>query len=133
MKISQITVFLENRAGQLAEITAELDANDINMRAINIAETAEYGLARIVADESEKAVQILRDKGFAAMLTDVVAIGVPHRPGGLNDILQIIAAAGIDIEYMYSLIGEQDGIAYMVFRTKDADMLQKVLADKGIF
>ena len=128
MIIQQISVFLENRAGQLLEVTDILAEHHIDMQAINIAETADYGIARLIVDTPKKAMEILQEKGFILRLTPVVQAAVPDRPGGLNELLAAVAEAGIDIEYMYSAFhGQKNGLAYMVFRVEDTQRLDKVL------
>ncbi|MCI8439744.1 MAG: ACT domain-containing protein [Oscillospiraceae bacterium] len=128
MIIQQISVFLENRAGQLLDVTTALAENQIDMQAINIAETADYGIARLIVDTPKKAMEILQEKGFILRLTPVVQAAVPDRPGGLNELLAAVAEAGIDIEYMYSAFhGQKNGLAYMVFRVEDTQRLDKVL------
>jgi len=129
MIIQQISVFLENRAGQLLDVTRVLAENQIDMQAINIAETADYGIARLIVDSPKKATGILQEKGFILRLTPVVQATVPDRPGGLNELLAAVSEAGIDIEYMYSAFqGQRNGLAYMVFRVEDTQRLDKVLA-----
>lgn len=128
MIIQQISVFLENRSGQLLDVTRVLAENQIDMQAINIAETADYGIARLIVDSTKRAMQILQEKGFILRLTPVVQATVPDRPGGLNELLAAVAEAGIDIEYMYSAFqGQKNGLAYMVFRVEDTQRLDKVL------
>ncbi len=133
MTINQISIFLENRPGQLAEITQDLNDAGINMMAINIAEASEYGLIRIIVDDCDKAESVLKENGFLVTVTKVTSVGVSDKPGGLNDVAKIISEAGINIEYMYSLLRERDGIAYMIFKTDDPEKLEKVLTSKGIF
>ena len=132
MSIHQISVFLENRAGQLAEMTALLSANKIDMRAISIAETADYGVLRLVVDDSERTTSILLSNGFIVSMTPVVAVAVPDEPGGLSRVLRILAHAGIDIEYMYALVGRLDTKACMVFRVGDEEKLYETLAANGL-
>ena len=132
MTINQISVFLENRAGQLADITGILYESKVNLRAISIAETADYGVLRIIADDASRASAILLEHGFILTMTPVVAVGVPDQPGGLNRVLGIISGAGIDVEYMYSVFGQKDGNAYMIFRVSDTEKLSAALADNGI-
>ena len=128
MIIQQISVFLENRAGQLLDVTRVLAENEIDMQAINIAETADYGIARLIVATAQRAMRILQEKGFILRLTPVVEATVPDRPGGLNELLSAVAEAGIDIEYMYSAFqGQRNGLAYMVFRVGDAERLEDVL------
>ena len=127
MSITQISIFLENRAGQLSEITKILSENSIDLKALNIAETADYGILRIISDDSDKAAKLLRDNGFIVTETPVAAAAVPNKAGGLNDLLNIISKEGIDIEYMYSVFGQKDGLAYMIFKVKDVEAFISVL------
>lgn len=132
MTIPQISVFLENKAGQLADITDILSENGVNMRAINIAESADYGVLRLIADDPGKASSILLEQGFILTMTPVVGVAVPDAPGGLSRVLGMISAAGIDVEYMYSVFGQRDGQACMIFRVADTDGLAAVLEQRGI-
>lgn len=132
MTIPQISVFLENKAGQLADITGILSENDVNMRAINIAETADYGVLRLIVDDASKASSILLEQGFILTMTPVVGVAVPDTPGGLSKVLGVISKAGIDVEYMYSVFGQKDGQACMIFRVADTDSLAAVFDKNGI-
>ncbi len=132
MTIQQISVFLENRAGQLAEITNVLAQNNIDLRAIHIAETTDYGVLRLIADRAQDAANVLLNNGFILSMTPVVAAAVPDRPGGLAQLLTVLAQADVDIEYMYSMFGRGDGLAYMVFRVKDAEQLETILRSHGV-
>ena len=108
MTIPQISVFLENKAGQLADITGILSENQVNMRAINIAETADYGVLRLIVDDASKASAILLEQGFILTMTPVVGVAVPDTPGGLSKVLSVISTEGIDVEYMYCLLYTSD-------------------------
>ncbi len=119
MNIHQITVFLENRSGQLAEITRLLADAGVDIRAISIAETSDYGLARMIVDDSHKASSILLEHGDILSMTPVWAVEVPDRPAGLAELLAVLAEAHIDVEYMYSLFTHKDNYAYMVMRISD--------------
>lgn len=132
MTIQQISVFLENRAGQLAEITAILADNKVDLRAIHIAETTDYGVLRLITADPQKASSLLLEQGFILSMTPVMAVAVPDEPGGLARLLAIFARAEMDIEYMYSVFGRKDGMAYMIFRVSDTQRLEKILADNGI-
>lgn len=132
MTIPQISVFLENKAGQLADITSILSDNQINMRAINIAETADYGVLRLIVDDASKASSILLEQGFILTMTPVVGVAVPDTPGGLSKVLGVISREEIDVEYMYSVFGQRDGQACMIFRVADSDALTKLLEANGI-
>ena len=119
MHIHQISVFLENRAGQLAQITKLLAEEHVDIRAISIAEIADYGLARMIVDDSYKASSILLQHGDILSMTPVWAVEVPDRPSGLADLLAVLADAQVDVEYMYSLFAGKDGHAYMILRISD--------------
>ena len=132
MNIHQITVFLENRSGQLAEITRLLAESGVDIRAISIAETADYGLARMIVDDSHKASAILLEHGDILSMTPVWAVEVPDRPAGLHELLEVLTAAHVDVEYMYSLFTHKDGCAYMVMRISDEPQFLSTLGDNGI-
>ena len=132
MAIKQITIFLENRAGRLLEITQLLAYNKIDLRALNIAETTDYGLLRVIVDDSEKALKVLKDSGAIATTTEVLAVAVPNIPGGLNTLLQVLANANVDVSYMYSIFGHTDENAYMILQLNDADEVAELLKSKGI-
>lgn len=128
MTIQQLSVFLENRAGQLSEVTELLAQNGVDMQALNIAETSDYGILRLIVDDPRRASELLKDNGFIVRQTPVVHAPVPDKPGGLNFVLGAIARAGIDIEYMYSILGQRNGLAYMVFRVAEPEKLDAVLS-----
>ena len=132
MHIHQISVFLENRTGQLAEITGLLAKEGIDIRAISIAETADYGLARLIVDDSHKASSILLQHGDILSMTPVWAVEVPDSPGGLAELLNILAQEKIDVEYMYSLFTHREGRAYMVLRVSNEPRLLGALGDRKI-
>lgn len=127
MTIQQISVFLENRAGQLAEITAILSEHQINMRALHIAETSDYGVLRMIVDQPQQAASLLLEHSFIVSMTPVVAVLVPDEPGGLGRILSLLAKESIDVEYVYSVFGQVDGQACMIFRVADAVGLANLL------
>ncbi len=132
MRIHQISVFLENRAGQLAEITKILADNGIDLRAISIAETADYGVLRMIVDNAEKATGILLTHGYILSMTPVLVVGVPDQPGGLAPVLAVLAEGNIDIEYMYSLFTPEQGKAYMVFRISDEAKFLELMTAHGM-
>ena len=132
MTIHQISVFLENRAGQLAEITGVLAKKGIDLRAINIAETSDYGVLRLIADKPQEAATTLLEHGFILSMTPVVAVSVPDSPGGLAKVLDVLAKENIDVEYMYSVFGQVNGLAPMVFRVADTEKLIAVLKANGV-
>ena len=132
MHIHQISVFLENRTGQLAEITGLLAGEGIDIRAISIAETADYGLARLIVDDSHKASSILLQHGDILSMTPVWAVEVPDRPAGLAEVLAVLAENHVDVEYMYSLFTHREGMAYMVMRVSDEPRFLSTLGDRKI-
>ena len=132
MNIHQISVFLENRTGQLAEITRLLADNHVDIRALSIAETADYGLVRMIVDDSHKASAILLEHGDILSMTPVWAVEVPDRPGGLADVLGVLAENHVDVEYMYSLFTHCAGNAYMVLRISDEEKFTAALSEHGI-
>lgn len=132
MKITQISVFLENRKGRLYEVCSLLGSNEINIRALTVAETESFGVLRIVVDKSDAAVTVLRDNGFVANFTDVVAIEVGDRPGGLASVLKILSENDVNIEYMYGFVEKFSDQALLVFRFENADLAQEILAKHSI-
>ena len=121
MNVTQISVFLENRAGQLSNITRVLSENGVDLRAINIAETQDYGVLRIIPADAQKASSVLLENGFIMAMTPVIAVAVPDRPGGLNSLLEALAEENIGIEYMYSVFSMNSGEALMVLQVGEAE------------
>jgi len=127
MKITQISVFLENRKGRLYEVCSLLGKNKINIRALTIAETPEFGILRIVVDKPQEAIKILKNNGFTANLTDIVAVEVEDKPSGLAGILKILSVGDINVEYMYGFLEKASDKALLVFRFEDPDKAIKIL------
>jgi len=132
MKITQISVFLENRKGRLHDVCTLLGDHGVNIRALTIAETESFGVLRIVVDKCDAAVKLLRDNGFVANFTDVVAVEVPDRPGGLAAVLKVFAENDVNVEYMYGFVEKHSDKALLVFRFEDAEAAQQVLARHSI-
>jgi len=132
MSVNQISIFLENRTGQLAEITGLLAKNEVNLRAISIAETADYGVLRIIADDAEKATNVLLSNGNILSMTPVTVVAVPDKPAGLSEVLALLADGDVAIEYMYSLFTHQNEKAYMVFRIAEEEKFAKLLLSHGL-
>ena len=130
--VYQISVFLENHAGQLAQITQVLAENGVDLRAISIAETVDYGILRMIVDDAQKATSVLMQEGYLLTMTPVLVVAVPDQPGGIAPVLSVLAKGDIDVEYMYSLFTHVAGKAYIVFRVADADRFVNLLADHGI-
>ena len=130
--VYQISVFLENRAGQFAEITGVLAENKVDLRAISIAETADYGVLRMIVDDAEKATAILMQHGYLMSMTPVLVIAVPNQPGGVATVLATLAEGNIDIEYMYSLFSNKEGKSYIVFRVAETEKFVELLKTHDI-
>ena len=132
MAVNQISVFLENRPGQLAEVTGLLAENEVNLRAISIAEASDYGVLRLIADDSEKATNVLLSNGNIINMNPVTVVSVPDKPAGLSELLKLLSAGDVSIEYMYSLFTHQNDKAYMVFRVTDYDNFIELLSKHGL-
>ena len=130
--IYQLSAFMENRQGQLVSILSVLSEHGIDLRALNVAEVSDYGVLRLIADEPEKAQKALTDAGFVIAVNPVFAVAVPDRPGGLNELLKKLADDGVDIEYMYSVFGHKDGLAYMIIAAKNMQTMQMSLDKNNI-
>jgi hypothetical protein len=132
MKLTQISIFLENRKGRLYEVCSLLGKNRINIRALTVAESEEFGILRIVVDNPEEAAQLLKKNGFVASLTDIVAVEVADKPGGLAEILKLFSQSNINVEYMYGFVEKKSDKALLVFRFDEPDKAIKLLKLKKI-
>lgn len=121
MSIKQISVFMENRPGRLAEITRVLAKNNIDMRAINIADTTDFGILRMIVSEPDRAEKVLRDNNMTASITDVIAISIDDKIGSFSDVMSILEQGNISVEYIYSFIGEKSAKAGIVIRTNNGE------------
>ena len=131
MVTKQISVFIENRKGRLGEILDVLKENGVNILSMSLADTAEYGLLRIISDKPQEGKTALTAAGFSSMLTDVFILKVPHTPGGLQNILRAISDEEISVEYMYGL--SVDGAdASIVLKTSDLEKADEIFAKRGI-
>jgi hypothetical protein len=132
MKVEQLAVFLENKSGRLAAITKILSDNGINIRALSVADTADFGILRVIVDQTDKAKQVLKNAGFTVGLTDVVAVEVADKPGGLSEVLAVLTQVEINVEYMYAFVEKSGQNAVIIFRFDDADTAIEVLLNAGI-
>lgn len=132
MKVKQLSVFMENRAGRLAEVVRLLGEAGVNIRALSLADTSDFGILRLIVNNVDKAVKALRDSGHTVSLTDVVAVEVPDRPGGLASVLDPLSASGVNVEYMYAFVEKATDKAVVIFRFEDAEAALKALAKAGI-
>ncbi len=132
MNPEQISVFLENKAGRLAEVTAILAEVDVNIRALAVADTSDFGVLRLIVDDNHKAMRALKNQGFTVSKTEVVAAKVSDRPGGLHFILKVLQANGLNVEYMYAFVQQSGDDAVMIFRFEDIARALKILADNNV-
>ena len=132
MTVKQISVFLENKSGRLAEVTRVLAANNINIRALALADTADFGILRLIVDDMKKASNVLKATGYTLGETDVVAVEVADRPGGLAGILESLWKAGLDVGYMYAFVQSSGENAIMIFRFDDPDKAIGVLRENDV-
>ena len=132
MSVKQISVFLENKPGALVEMTKVLAENDVDMRAFSLAETSDFGIARIIVDDLYKTTTVLKDAGFVHSVSSVLAVAIPDVPGGLNQVLAVMAQEGSNIEYMYAFLGGKAGSAYMIFKVAGHHKAAAALGAAGI-
>ncbi|MBO5937166.1 MAG: ACT domain-containing protein [Clostridia bacterium] len=132
MIIKQISIFVENKKGRLAEITETIAKSGANIRALSIADTTDFGILRIIVDKADDAAATLKEAGITVSVTNVIAIGIDDTPGAFSVPMRILSDAGIDVEYMYAFITRKSEKAYVILRVADNDTAAKVLMDKGV-
>ena len=133
MSMKQISVFVENKPGALYALTAVLAQGQIDMRALSLAETKDFGIVRLIVNDLYKTTTLLKDAGYVHSLTPVVGVAIPDVPGGLNRVLQVLTDAKVNVEYMYAFLGGKDvDHAYMIFRVADDKAAEAALASRGI-
>jgi len=132
MKVEQISVFLENKSGRLAEVTGTLAKAGVNIRALSLADTADFGILRLIVNDTDKARQIMKESGFTVAKTEVVALEIPDKPGGLAGILVALDKAAINVEYMYAFVQHSGANAIIIFRFDDPDKAALILQDAGV-
>lgn len=133
MSIKQISVFVENKPGAMCAMTAVLAENNIDMRALSLAETADFGIVRIIVDNVYAATTVLKDAGYIHSVTSVLGVRIPNVPGGVNKVLNILTEADVNVEYMYAFLGKKEkNHAYMIFRVQDDASATAALMAQGI-
>ncbi|MDH7498921.1 MAG: ACT domain-containing protein [candidate division NC10 bacterium] len=132
MKVKQISIFLENKAGRLAEVTSILGEENINIRALSLADTSDFGILRLIVNDPQRAAQALKSRGFTVGETEVLAVEVPDRPGGLGQILSVLHQAGMNVEYMYAFVERSSDNAVIIFRFDNIDEAIRALLAKGV-
>jgi len=131
MEVKQISIFLENRAGRLEEVTEILEKHGINIRALSLADSSDFGILRMIVNKPEEAIYALKKGGFTVSETKVIAVEVEDRPGGLSKILKVFSTAGINVEYMYAFVERKLTNAVLIFRVEAIDKAIKVLQDQN--
>jgi hypothetical protein len=132
MKVEQISIFLENKSGRLAEVAGVLAGAEVNIRALSLADTTDFGILRLIVNDTEKAKQVLKDTGFTVGKTEVIAVEVPDRPGGLAHILGVMKDQGINVEYMYAFVQRSGGNAVIIFRFDEIEKAIAALQEAGV-
>jgi len=130
--ITQLSIFLENRLGRLLEVVSLLGENNINIRALSLADKANYGILRIIVDKRKQASEILKGNNFSVNETDVIAAEVEDKPGGLASVLKIFVDNGINVEYMYAFVEKSGEKALVVFRVENPDKGEEILKKNHI-
>jgi hypothetical protein len=131
MKVEQISIFIENKPGRLAEVTRVLASAEINIRALTVADTADFGVLRLIVDKCEEAIKVLRANKFTVQKTNVLAVEVPDNPGGLAGLLEKLDAKNINVEYMYAFVDHRNKDALIIFRFDNNDEAIKMLQSEG--
>lgn len=132
MRAEQISIFLENKAGRLAEVTATLRDASINIRALSLADTTDFGILRLIVNDNDKAEKVLKEGGFTVGKTDVIAVEVDDNPGGLNNVLDPLTREGVNVEYMYAFANPKGKNAIMIFRFDNIDKAVEILNKNNI-
>ena len=133
MSIKQISVFVENKPGAMGAMTKVLSDHKIDMRALSLAETMDYGIVRIIVNDAYNAATILKEAGYVSSVKPVIGVAIPDTPGGLNQVLEVLAEADVNVDYMYAFLGGKSAEhAYMIFRVGDTEAATAALAAQGI-
>jgi len=132
VKVKQISVFIENRSGRLREVANVLGRNGVNIRALSLADTSDYGILRLIVDKPDTALSVLKKANFTLSETNVIAVEVSDKPGGLSEVLDVLGDAGINVEYMYAFVEKSSDNAVMIFRIEDIENAIRALQNKNI-
>ena len=130
MSVNQVSVFLENKPGTLNKMTEVLAKNNVNIRALSLADTKDFGIVRMIVNDVYEATNVLKDANFVATFTPVLVYGISDEAGSLNNLLQKFAESDVNIEYMYAFAGQKN--AFMIFRVNDTKKAENLLASKGL-
>lgn len=131
MIMNQLSVFVENKRGRLAEITKVLKDHQIDIRTLSIADTKEFGILRLIVDKPDEAAEALKKDGFTVSITKVIGIGIDDQPGGLNAAMELLTRYEISVEYMYAFISRSEKTAYVILRVADNETATRILSENG--
>ena len=132
MRVKQLSIFLENRAGRLDEVAELLGAGGINIRALSLADTSDFGILRLIVNHPEEAFRALHEAGFTIRFTEVIAVEVPDQPGGLASVLKILRDSQLNVEYLYAFVEKRAASAIVIFRVEELDRAVGILQQKGV-
>jgi hypothetical protein len=132
VKVKQISVFIETRSGRLREVANVLGKKNINIRALSLADTSDYGILRLIVDKPDAALDVLKKANFTLSETNVIAVEVSDKPGGLSEVLDVLGEAGINVEYMYAFVEKSSDNAVMIFRIEDIENAIRALQKRNI-
>ncbi len=131
MIIKQLSVFLENKKGRICAAADVLAKNDINIRALSLADTSEFGILRLIVDKPEEGKKVLNDEGIVVRVTDVLSLTMDDTPGGTLGVLRLLAESGISVEYMYACVGKESGKAFMIIQAEELEAAEGILRRNG--
>ncbi len=131
MLIKQISVFVENKPGRLSKVTKLLAENNIDIRALSVADTKDFGILRLIVNKPDQACDALKQAGCTVSITNVIAIGINDTPGGLSDVVECLYSANISVEYMYAFISKSENQAYVILRVDNNDRALEALAENN--
>jgi len=129
--LKQLTVFVENKQGTLVDITDTLAVSGVNLRALSIADTQDFGLLRLIVNDNDTAASVLQEKGYVLKITDVIGVKIGDQPGKLSKALSVLAEAGVNVEYLYAFMARTEKHAYVVLRPTDNAAAEKALEEGG--
>lgn len=132
MAVKQLSVFVENKPGRLNEIISTIGDKGLDIRGMSLSDTTNFGILRIIVDDPVKGEDVLKEAGMTASVTEVIAVGIADRPGGLSEVLKVLNNEKISVEYVYAFISREEKTAYVIIRVDDNDRAEKILSEKGV-
>jgi hypothetical protein len=130
MIVKQLSIFIENKAGAVSDVAVLLGDNNINIRSLQIADSTDFGILRLIVDDAQKALELVQNAGYTAKLTDVISVVVPDKPNGLNELLKIFTEANVEIDYLYVFIGKNNLGAQAILKTSNVQEVETLLLNK---